>query len=320
MSKSEQLQHELVLRIKELASELGRTPTKAEFITRYYGADYRIRTGFGSYTVLLKAAGLDTYEERRSQKITNEIFRRDISTHLKDYQPRAITEQAKYPSAAIISDIHWPFANQRVVDKFLEYVSGHQPHWVIINGDAWDMYSHSKYPRSHNVFTPRDEQSLAREKNTSFWKSIREKSPNSKCVQMMGNHDIRPLKRVLEVYPAAEDWVAKALEELFTFDGVKTVFDSREELFLNETTIVFHGYRSQLGAHRDYTLLNCINGHTHLGGVSFRRIRGTTIYELNSGVAGDPESKGLSYTPQKITHWTPGFGVIDQFGPRFISV
>ena len=90
-----------------------------------------------------------------------------------------------------------------------------------------------------------------------------------------------------------------------------------EELIIGDIA-VFHGYRSQLGAHRDYTLMNCINGHTHKGGAVFRQIRGSVIWELNSGLAGDPEAKGLTYRPQKITDWTPGFGEVDKKGPRFI--
>jgi hypothetical protein len=44
------------------------------------------------------------------------------------------------------------------------------------------------------------------------------------------------------------------------------------------------------------------------------------LFELNSGLAGDPEAKGLTYTPQKITVWTPGFGAINKYGPQFVSV
>lgn len=310
--------HELVKSLKDLAIDLGRSPNRQEFCSAVKGANYKLPM-VGGFTALLQAAGLPTYDDRRGgKKIDNSIFNRDIEQHLEQYQPRPYSPPGPYPTAAIISDIHWPFVSQRVVDAFYGYVKETKPEWVIINGDAWDMYSHSKYPRSHNVFTPREEQRLAREMNESFWKKIQEISPKSKCVQMMGNHDIRPLKRILEEYPEAEDWVAEKMRELFTYEGVKTMHNAREELFLNETTIVFHGYRSKLGDHRDYTLLNCINGHTHVGGVVWRKLRNELIFEANSGVAGDPESKGLTYTMQKITHWTPGFLGLESDAPKFI--
>lgn len=280
-----------------------------------------MRAAFGNFSALLQAAGLETYDERRGKnRIDSSIFERDIEKHLEDYKPREAMPDRPWPSMAVISDIHWPFESSRVIERFLIYVAQYQPEWIIVNGDAWDMFSHSKYPRSHNLFTPRDEQRLARERNEKFWKDVQERSPNSKCYQLLGNHDVRPMKRILESYPEAEDWIAEKMKQLFTFSNVTTIHDPREELMVREDIAVFHGYRSQLGAHRDFTLLNCINGHTHKGGVVFRRIRGATLFEGNSGMAGDPEAKGLTYIPQKIVDWTPGFLVCDEWGPRFIPV
>jgi predicted phosphodiesterase len=310
-------QHDLVSALKQLAAELGRTPTRKEAESGIRGGQRSIERLFGTYAPLVQAAGLDPVQPK-AKKIDNTIFNRDIEKHLAEYTPPEYAPRGPYPTLAVISDIHWPFQCQRVIDAFLSYVEEYTPEWVVINGDAWDMFSHSKYPRSHNIFTPRDEERMARERNEAFWREVQRRSPESKCVQMMGNHDIRPLKRILEEYPAAEDWVQRELERLFSYEGVKTIHDPREELFLADDIVLFHGYRSKLGDHRDYTLLSCINGHTHVGGVVWRKIRNGVLFELNSGVAGDPASKGLAYTPQKITHWTPGFGAMDRFGPRFV--
>lgn len=311
--------HDLVVAVKSMAVELGKTPTRREFEATVKGAAYQLGKQFaGSYSMLVQAAGLDPNKSEKPRRIDNSIFERDIESHLAEYKPAEYAPRGEYPTLAVISDIHWPFACQRVIDAFLAYVEKHKPEWVVINGDAWDMYAHSKYPRSLNVFTPREEERLSREANEKFWARVQELSPESKCVQMMGNHDLRPMKKVLESYPEAEDWVRERLAKMFTFEGVKTILDGTEELYLAEDIILFHGYRGKLGDHRDYTLMSCINGHTHVGGVVWKQIRGAVIFEMNSGVAGDPMSKGLSYRPQKITHWTPGFGVMDSYGPRFI--
>jgi len=310
--------HELVSQLKDLALELGRTPTKPEFCGKIAGGHYKV-TKLGGYNVLVKAAGLEP-NGNQSQKIDNTIFIKNLATHLEQYEPKTPPSTCKetFPRIAVISDIHWPFASQKVLDQFYRFIEKHQPEYVIINGDAWDMFSHSKYPRSHNVFTPEVEHQLSREANEVFWQEVKKAVKDAKCFQLLGNHDIRPLRRILEVYPVAEDWISSMLKKLFNFEGVKTIHDVRQELILPGNIAVHHGYRSKLGDHRDYMLQNAIIGHTHLGGVTFRRLRGEVLWELNSGVAGDPESKGLSYTPQKITHWTPGFGWVDEYGPRFI--
>lgn len=317
-SSESALAHELVSQVKELALELQRTPNASEFQARVPGGKYRFLKAFGSFSALLQAAGLETYDERRGKKkVDRSVFERSLERHLESLEPAAVLERKPYPKIAVISDIHWPFACQRVIDAFLAFIERERPEWVILNGDAWDMYSHARFPRSHNVFIPREERRIAREANDKFWIEVRRRCPGAQLVQMLGNHDVRPLRQSLERYPEAEDWIAEGLRREFTFDGVRTVFDAREELIIGDI-MIHHGYRTKLGDHRDYSLYNAVIGHTHKGGSVFRRIRGQTLWELNSGFAGDPEGKGLTYTPQKITDWTPGFGYVDEDGPRFI--
>lgn len=313
-----QKQSELVRLVQDLAIEKGRTPTRDEFTQTTGISRHHINLHFGSWVTLVQAAGLD--QNNHNKRIDSSIFNVDLEKHLENYKPREKVDYGPYPTMAIISDIHWPFENKKVIDAFLKYVEENKPEWVIINGDGWDMYSHSKFPRSHNVFTPKEEQRLAREKNENFWQLVKKKSPKSKCVQMLGNHDIRPMRRVLEAYPEAEDWVAEKMKKLFSFKGVKTFFDYREELYIREDIAVFHGYKTKLGDHRDYTLCSTFNGHTHHGGTVFKNLRSQVIFECNSGFAGDPESKGLSYTSQKTTTQTPGFAACDKWGPRFIPL
>ena len=309
----------MVLALKDMAIELGRTPTRNEFCPSIKGGRSRVDREFGNYTTLCLAAGLSP-NDGANNKLTNKIFEVNIDTHLQNYIPREDIPRPPYESMAVISDIHWPFHKQTVIDRFIEYVGDVKPVWAIIDGDAWDMYSHGKFPRSHNIFTPEQEEQSAKEKNVEFWRKVQLASPVTKCVQMMGNHDVRPLKRTMEAQPQIEHWVKKYMEEhLFKFEGVRIIMDPREELMIGDIA-VFHGYRSQLGAHRDYTLYNCINGHTHRPGVVFKRIRGQTLWEMNCGLAGDPEAKGLTYTPQKITEWVNSFGVVDKIGPRVVII
>jgi len=318
--------HDLIIVIKKLCDELGKVPTTEEFSGAMKGAMYKTRKLYGAngYSKLLQDAGIhpeqtNPYLQSQERKIDNKIFETSLEKHLENYESRPVIERLPYPTIAVISDIHWPFENQKVVNRFYEYVADVKPEYVIINGDAWDNYSHSRFPKSHNVFTPREEYKLSRQKNEDFWNKIKEIHPDCKKYQLLGNHSIRPLKQILEHYPEAEDWIAQKLKESLTFDGVETIYNIRQELILNDIAI-FHGYRSKLGDHRDFTQYNCINGHTHKGGVVFKQIRGQVLWELNSGLAGDPEGKGLTYTPQKISEWTPGFGAVAKYGPIFIHL
>ncbi len=302
--------------LRELALELGRTPSLMEYLTASGKTQHWVRKTFGGFTPMALSIGLEVMPS--AKKIDNTIFQvRNLESFVAE-QPKT-QERIVAPAVKIatISDIHWPFHSERVIKKFYAFVEANQPDYVFINGDAWDMFSHGKFPRSHNIFTPREERDLSRKLNEEFWATIKKLAPKAKCVQMLGNHEMRPMKRILEEYPAAEDWLKKAIAEEFTFEGVETIFDPRQEYIIGNIAI-FHGYRSKLGDHRDYTAYNCIVGHTHRGGTVFRNIRNEVLWELNSGLAGDPLQKGLTYTPQKINEWTQGFGWVDEHGPRFI--
>lgn len=308
-------QHQAICMLKDLAIELGKTPTRREFLSAGKMSEHMLTKVFGTYSAMVIAAGLDA--NSKSKKIDNSVFERDIGRHLETYEDKDAPRLEPYPRMAIISDIHWPFHCQRVLDKFYRHIEKTQPDIVILNGDAWDMYSHTKFPRSHNVFTPRDEQALARKGNEEFWLEVQKAVKSAKCYQNLGNHDIRPLKRILEEYPEAEEWVAEKLRSLFSFQGVETNHDPRQELYFGNV-IVHHGFKSQLGAHRDHNLQNTVSSHTHRPGVVFRTVRGVPIFELNTGYAGDPRAKGLTYTPTKITDWVQSFGEIDEDGPRVV--
>jgi hypothetical protein len=315
-------QHDLVKGVKDLALELGRTPTRDEFEKTIAGARYQMGRLFGNYSALLKAAGLETYNDRRSagrRRIGNEIFERDVSSVLEAYQPRESIPPPKYTPTLVIPDCHFPFVSTRVLDAIYEWARKEKPKRIVQLGDLYDQYSHAKFPRSLNVYLPKQEEELARKGAEAMWATLQEASPGAECIQLKGNHDVRMMKRTLELQPALEHAVSKYLDELMTFPGVTLVSDSRQE-YIVEGIEFIHGYRSRLGEHRDHALMNAVVGHIHVGGCVFRRIRGQTLWELNAGLAGDPESKALSYTPQRITNWTPGFGWIDESGPRFIPV
>lgn len=315
--------HDLVSKVKELALELGRTPTAPEFEAVITGGRYKYTKLFGGFTPLLKAAGLDTYDDRRSakkQRITNDVFQRDIYAHLEQYEQREASKaiEGKYQRTLVVGDLHAPFANLALLDKIYRFAEKHDPEVIVQIGDLYDFMSHGRFPRSHNLFTPRQEQEAGRAQADTMWKELRKAAPGARCVQLWGNHDVRPLKRILEVYPEAEDWIAQLITRLMQFEGVETLEDSREELMLPGEIMVHHGYRTRTGQHRDYAMLNAIVGHSHLGGVSYRQIRGKVLWELNAGLAGDQNAKGLTYTSQRINNWTPGWGWVDEYGPRFI--
>lgn len=313
--------------MKALAVDLGRTPTRAQAEGAVAGFRYKLERLFnGSHALLLKAAGLETYNERRSSKPRgNEIFEADLGERLERFKPRESSQTLGFSPTLVIGDTHFPFASERVLEAIYAFTEKHQPKRIVQVGDLFDQYAHSRFPRSHNLYTPKEEEKLAREGAEKMWARLQALAPGAECYQLMGNHDLRAMKLTLANMPSLEHAVKKYLEELMAFPGVTTITDERQELVLDGVAYI-HGYASGFGKHRDHMGMNAVVGHTHLGAVTYRRRFGTssggseTLWELNAGLVGDPEAKAFSYTPQRIVNWTQGFGFIWPWGPQFIPV
>lgn len=311
------LKHELICALKQLAQELGTTPTRDQFKKlSQYGTRYE--TAFGPWNQFVEAAGLAP-NIVRAKKMTNEIFKVDITNHLKQHIPTEIKPKQIWPKIAILGDLHEPFGHEKVKSEFVLFCEKFQPDWIVQVGDGLDMYSHSSFPKSQNIFTPKHEEEAGVKNLRELWSELNKVSPNSKKVMLMGNHTIRPLKLVLQHAPSIEHWAEKYLADLLTFDGVTAILDPRQEFVIADIAFI-HGHLSQLGGHRDYMLMNAVRGHDHVGGCVFRQIHGRTLFELDAGLAGDYEAKIFNYTPQKMTKWTLGWASIDSLGPRFIPL
>jgi predicted phosphodiesterase len=314
--------HDIVSKVQAYYREHSTAPTTRDLTKHYDISEYDVKC-HGGMVQLLQHAGIEPGHHNQRKNKKNPFAVPSIADHIVSHEPREKRKRREkpYPRIAVISDIHWPFEHKPTVEKFLSIaVKAFQPEHVVINGDAWDFYSHSKFPRSHNVFTPGQEEQLAREMNATFWAEVQKAAPKAKCHQILGNHDIRPLKRIMESMPTMEHWVDKYFRELFTFENVETIFDPRQELILGDDIVILHGYASKLGDHRDHLHMNAVVGHTHRPGVVYKAIgpNQEPIWEANSGLAGDPTAKGLTYTTTRMNGWVNSFLMIDEHGPRVV--
>lgn len=312
----EQELHLLVQDVKFLADQLGQTPSDNQCRVNIRNYQFRHCAINKKHSDIINAAGLAPI---RRPKIDSSIFNVDIEKHLEHYEPAETKPREPWPRIAILGDLHEPFGSDRVKSDFVSFVGRFAPSFIVQIGDLFDMYSHSKFPRSQNLFTPKQEEDTAKKRVTEFWDSCRKAAPQAKCVGLLGNHDVRPLKRTVESAPQMEHWIEAYFKELMTFDGVEMILDAKQEYIISDIAFL-HGYMSKLGNHRDYMLMNAVRGHDHLGGCVFKQIQGKVLWELDVGLAGDFNAKGFDYRSQRMTNWTNGFGAIDEIGPRFIPL
>jgi predicted phosphodiesterase len=216
--------------------------------------------------------------------------------------------------AIIIGDTHFPFHSRDIISKIVKRIKLTQPKFVIQVGDLYDFFSQSKYPRTHRLMTPEEEVLQGRVGAEEMWASIHKACPDSKKIQLLGNHDVRPYKRLLEKCPELEPFFK--IDHLFKFPQVETVLDPRQELVI-DGVLYQHGHRKH-GEHMKISLMPTVHGHTHRAGISYLMLRNQLIWEMDVGMVADIDSVPMSYAGTKWSSCTQGVGEITSDGPRFI--
>jgi hypothetical protein len=318
--------HKKISDLKNFASELGRVPHKREYVERFR-ENYRL--DFGNWSVFLQAAGFsgkDLAKKHTAHVIKSTVqLEREIEINRRKKENEVKRVIAPLPNVikakkiAVAGDTHFCFASPDALTAFYLQLEIHKPDCVVQIGDLYDAYAASKFPRSLNVMTPQAEDELSRKHAEEFWATVRRIcGPDVQCFQILGNHDVRAHKRLMETWPEGEHLIRDVLAERFKFEGVHTISDPTQELVINDIVFI-HGHYSKLGAHRDYFGRNVVTGHSHRGGVDYRAYGDQVLFEANAGYLGDPYSKALSYRHTRIHNWTHGCLIIDEHGPKFIA-
>lgn len=218
-----------------------------------------------------------------------------------------------------VGDSHFPYHHKKTLKSVIEIIGAVKPDYVIQMGDLYDYFSFGRYPKPH-VVLPAVELHEGHKYAVEFWSNVRQQSPKSQCIQLSGNHTDRPIKRIIEASPELLPLIS--VNQYLTFEGVKTIYDSREELIIDDI-IFIHGFLSRLGDHALFYNKSVVCGHSHRAGVVYHnRFNGNKqpIFEFNCGYIGNDSAVPFRYTPTKFSKWTRGVGMIDKWGPRFISL
>lgn len=216
-----------------------------------------------------------------------------------------------------------PFHHKGALKWAIGEIRKHRPHYVVQLGDVYDQYCFSKFARNPNIMLPKDELSRGRKAATQMWADIAKASPESKLIQLSGNHDARMRKRIAEQLPELSGVVDT---DLLDFPGVTCINDDREYITITlpgsrTKVILTHGWFTRVGAHMAYFNSSVIFGHLHRPSILFEpQPNGKSLFELNAGYLADPHSPVFSYGSTKRKKWQLGYGIVHAGGyPAFIS-
>ena len=99
-------------------------------------------------------------------------------------------------TVVIASDIHIPFQDNAAVRSFVKYCKEKQPEVVVLNGDVLDMFMLSRFTKGEGR-NPLEEMTMCQ----GFLDSLRKAVPNADIYYVIGNHENRLEKYVLNKAP-----------------------------------------------------------------------------------------------------------------------
>lgn len=216
-----------------------------------------------------------------------------------------------------LGDTHFPWASQKALNIAYGVAKERRPDYIVQMGDLYDQFSFNRFGRQVEI-PVRKEMDSARARAEGMWEALRKAAPKATLIQLKGNHDDRARRRIMESFPEAAIFFDD--RKIYTFDGVETIHDPREELIINNI-IYMHGYKSRLGSHMLFNQRSTVCGHSHKAGLFLYPIRGEVLFEFNVGWMGDRMAAPFGYMPQKrMTQWTLGVGEIDGTSATFHPV
>lgn len=211
----------------------------------------------------------------------------------------------------VISDTHFPYQNKRAMKKVLEIVKKEKPGMVVQIGDLLDQYTFSKYSRSQDFTTPQQEIKKGIKGATEMWSAIRKSVPKSKLVQVLGNHDLRLRKRIMEALPELESIVN--MGQLYSYPGVRTLKSDRDYIEV-DGVVYCHGWLSKSIDHAKYFSRPVVHGHRHRPAIE----TSGALWSMDVGFLGDEKQLPFNYTMSKFTGWKVAIGIVDNGQPRLI--
>jgi len=216
-----------------------------------------------------------------------------------------------------VGDFHYPFADNKAVDLFINFVGDFQPDNIFLNGDIVDCWSISKFTKPlHIDVRIEDELVLV----ASFLKRLRKVSPDSKIVYIFGNHEYRFAKYIADNARELKGLKQMSLEkQIIAFCAedpkIKFVNSGLRENYVKYGKLLV-GHFDRVNKHSAYTAKNLledkgvslIQNHTHRGGSSYKR-------DFSSFKVAHENFCMCNLNPEytALPNWQLGFSVIHKW-------
>lgn len=207
----------------------------------------------------------------------------------------------------VISDIHFPFQDNKALKLVDEFIKKEKPDNIVINGDLLDCYTLSSFAKDPRIgATMKKEIEMGR----TYLERLN-KISKAKKYYVFGNHSIRMNRYMIKQAPELIDFLD--LQGLLETDGWEIINCSNTENYV-KIDDWYIGHFDKVAKHSAMTAknivadrgVNVIQGHTHRLGAYYVRYLDRTLRGLECGCLC---SLNPSYTSNP--NWQQGFVLIE---------
>jgi predicted phosphodiesterase len=227
-------------------------------------------------------------------------------SHAESFEPFEV----KYSKILIISDLHFPYQDNKAIELALKYGEKNKMDCILINGDLFDFATISRHEKDWRHRSLVDEIDAVKE----FFEYLQHRFPNVKIVFKEGNHDERFDKWLFHKSPEFFNVSGLTLKDVLklTEKGIDYVCD-RLPVKIGKL-LVLHGHELNGGggvnparATFTKTIANVVIGHCHRSSENFEpTFQGESITTTSTGCLC-----GLHPMFARINKWNLGFAFVD---------
>jgi predicted phosphodiesterase len=279
---------------------------------------------YKSASRMAKELGMDTrsiFERRRN--LENRYRMRLVADdpraqkyYVRDYMSRMDVDMDD-GVIFVASDAHyWPGEVSAAHKAFVKLVKKHKPDIIVMNGDAFDGASISRFGKAswgtHAI--PSVKQEL--EAVSDRLGEIEKVAGNGKLVFTMGNHDLRFESKLANTVPEFEGVPGFSLKEHLS----RWLFCM--SMMVNKNLMIKHRYHNGIHATWNNSLksgVSMVTGHLHRLQATIVSDYNGTRWGVDTGTLSDTEGDHMSYGEDNPKNHCSGFAVLTIRNGRLIQ-
>ena len=259
----------------------------------------------------------------RRRRIENKYKIRLVADHseaadyyVRDYMSRMDVD-IDNATIFVASDAHyWPDEVSTAHQAFVKLVKKHKPEIIIMNGDAVDGASISRYPKASwsTVKMPTVKEEL--EAVADRLNEIEKVAGNAKLIFTLGNHDMRFESKLANLAPEYEGLQGFSLKDHFP----RWLFCM--SVMVNRNLMIKHRYNNGLHATYNNALksgTSIVTGHLHRLQATILSDYNGTRWGVDTGTLAETDGDHMGYGEDNPKNHCSGFAVLSIRNGRLIQ-